>query len=209
MPEYQESISLLRGLLTENRVVRPDVPTGNVALITGPPGSGKSMVRKYGLIDLQNAKYVAVDTWIELLASEDELGNPEVIGGLHQKYADKFKKHSMDSIAGGRRDENYIIELTGGDFESLVGRVNTFKGHGFRVVLVHVEVPLHVALAGNKARPRRVPEQHIVKVFQTAKANFNEVLPMVDEAWVITNWTGEHYPNFKDYRSSDLIKRVK
>jgi predicted ABC-type ATPase len=197
--------------LSESKVVTPETPHGNVVILMGAPGSGKSMVTKFGLINLDNLRYLSSDVWTELSAKRagEDMGNPDVTH-RHHKFASRLHKKLVNrSVLHGRSDANYMLEVTGKDLESLTRKIDTFSSSGLNVVLVHVRVPMRVAIAGNMSRTRQIPNDMLVSAHENAIKNFESAVHLVDEAWTITNWTGSHYPSYKDFRTSDLIQRVK
>jgi predicted kinase len=203
---FKESMRLL-----ESRVVTPEKTRGNVVILMGAPGSGKSMVTKFGLINLDNIRYLASDVWTELLAKSagEDIRDPDVTAKYHDVTSEIHKRMVNKSITSGRDDANYMLEVTGKDLESLTRRIKSIAASGLRIILVHVRVPMRVAIAGNMSRARQVPKDMLMTAHENAIRNFELVLPMVDEGWIITNWTGSHYPSYEDFRSSELIQQVK
>jgi predicted ABC-type ATPase len=197
--------------LSESRVVSPERKRGNIIILMGSPGSGKSMVTKFGLIDLDNLVALSSDIWTELSArkSGEDTSNPEVTYKHHELVSDKYKTRTSKSILSGRKDANYMIEVTGKSLSSLVGKIESLRESGLRIILVHVQVPIRVAVAGNMSRKRQVPNDMLVAAHDNATKNFEFALSLADEGWVINNWVGDRYPSFGDFRSSDLIQRVK
>jgi hypothetical protein len=197
--------------LLESRVVTPERKGGNIVILMGSPGSGKSMVTKFGLINLDNLVAMSSDIWTELSARRagEDVGNPEVTYKHHELVSDKYKTRTSKSIMAGRRDANYMLEVTGKSLGSLISKIESLRESGLRIILVHVQVPIRVAIAGTMSRKRQVPNDMLVAAHDSALKNFEYALPQVDEGWVINNWAGDHYPSFRDFRSSDLIQRVK
>jgi dephospho-CoA kinase len=197
--------------MTESRVVTPDRRGGNIVILMGSPGSGKSMITKFGLINLGNLVTLSSDVWTELSAKRagEDVKDPDITYKHHELVSDKHKAMVSKSILSGRRDANYMLEVTGKSFASLVSKIETLRESGLRIILVHVKVPLRVAIAGNLSRDRQVPNDMLVAAHNSATRNFELALPTVDEGWIINNWAGDRYPLFGDFRSSDLIQRVK
>jgi predicted ABC-type ATPase len=196
-----------KNFFTEARTVTPDTKDRNLVILYGMPASGKSSVIRYGLINLPNIQVMTSDKWVELTARKEkkDLSNPEHTSELHHRVSPKFDIHLQSATHTGNRT-NIVIEKIGSSFQKLLQFIKNAQAKGFRVVLVWVKVELETAIKANKARDRRVPTKTIITSFKNTQLHFNQLVDKVEEAWIINNTT---HPNFKDFRSSEHITRVK
>ena len=193
--------------LTEERCITPDQPIGNVVILIGSPGSGKSAITRMGLLNVDNIDHVTPDKWVEILARhrKADLSDPRQTAGLHLHVSPLYRKHKETSISLSARS-NFVFETTGKRLEGLKHIISISRQANMRVVLVYVSVSLKTAHHGNSSRSRRVP-RHVVGIsHDAAETNFNAAIPLADEAWKVDNDTR---PGYTQVRTSAFIKRIK
>lgn len=196
-----------KDFFTEARAVTPDIRDHNLVILYGMPASGKSAVLKHGLINLPNIQVLTSDKWVELLAHKEkkDLKNPEHTAELHHKVSPKFDIHRYNA-SHVRNRSNIVIENVGRNYQKLLNLITKSQADGFRIVLVWVKVDLETSIKANKARNRTVPSEVIEISYKNTQQHFNQLVDKVEEAWIINNTT---HPDFKDFRSSQYITRIK
>lgn len=163
--------------------------------MAGGPGSGKSYVAAeiFSLPKDGDYSTVSYDTGLKLVNSDQNfeylLKKAKIdMGELMQlkdndpeKWAeamairDKAKrmtKNAQDMYIDGRL--GMIIDGTGKNYGKIEGQVEELRALGYDCYMVFVNTSKEVALERNNARPRKLPEEMVIKMWEEVQENMGK-----------------------------------
>lgn len=163
--------------------------------MAGGPGSGKSYVAAeiFNLPKDGDYSTVSYDTGLKLVNSDQNfeylLKKAKIdMGELMQlkdndpeKWAeamairDKAKrmtKNAQDMYIDGRL--GMIIDGTGKNYGKIEGQVEELRALGYDCYMVFVNTSKEVALERNNARPRKLPEEMVIKMWEEVQENMGK-----------------------------------
>lgn len=196
-------MSLKEKILKESKIISFEKQSGNLILLIGGSGSGKSYVRS-NLINI-NAKVLDSDKYLENLAKEKgvDLKNPELVAQLYNHSKPLFKKYIGNFIKNVSNKENIILDSTGKDYEKNKNIINLFKQKGYAITVVYVDIDLETALERNRNRERVVPDETVKKIHYNIRSNIKKFLLITDHMWIVKNETGV------DFRKGNNVLKLK
>jgi predicted kinase len=160
--------------------------------MAGGPGSGKSFVatelfalprsQDFGTVSYDNGlKLVNSDAAFELLLKKAGIDMANLMSmkdgsedswdkamALRDK-AKKLTKGAQEMYIEGRL--GMIIDGTGKNYKKIEGQVERLRGLGYDCYMVFVNTSLEVALERNAARPRKLPQDMVTKMWDEVQQN--------------------------------------
>ena len=163
--------------------------------MAGGPGSGKSYVaaelfalpkaNDFGTVSYDNGlKLVNSDAAFELLlknAGIDMANLMSMKDGSADSWdkamqlrdrAKKLTKGTQEMYIQGRL--GMIIDGTGKNYKKIEGQVERLRGLGYDCYMVFVNTSLEVALDRNNARPRKLPQDMVTKMWDEVQQNLGK-----------------------------------
>ncbi len=196
-----EQINRMKNLmLMESKMVTFNQPNGNFVILAGGPGAGKSYVSQH-FIDLDNVKPFNVDNyrigmakklwgddWKEMISTEE--GYKTIIDMTHTTSDPRNLtiKHLKNFLETERtHPTNIVYDAGGGQEEVMKEIIKTAEENGFIVSIVHVVTDIEKALERNLERDRSLPAEMVVDYHDKVKNAVGNLVPYVDNYWVIDN----------------------
>ena len=170
--------------------------------MAGAGGSGKSKIAK-GMFGGTGLRYLDQDRHLERFLKEagiplSKAGSSYGLFKKAQRLKNKQLAHYSNLRAG------IVIDVTGWDAKRVLGPRTELERLGYDTSMVFVRTSLETALARNKARERRVPEDYIVTAwkgslrnltkFRTAFGDENFVLVDNDATVDVKDWASTVEP---------------
>jgi len=196
-----EQINRMKKLmLVEAKMVTFSQPNGNFVILAGGPGAGKSYVNQ-NFIDLKDVKPFNVDNyrvaiakkmwgsdWEEMISTDE--GYKTILDLTHttsdpRNVTVKFLKNFLET----ERDQpiNVVYDAGGGQEEVMREIIGLAEENGFIVTIVHVVTDIEKALERNQQRDRSLPTEMVVDYHDKVKLAVGNLVPFVDNYWVIDN----------------------
>lgn len=196
-----EQINRMKNLmLMEAKMVTFNQPNGNFVILAGGPGAGKSYVSQH-FIDLTNVKPFNVDNyriamakklwgdqWKEMISTDE--GYKTILDLTHttsdpRNVTIKFLKNFLETERN--QPTNVVYDAGGGQEEVMKEIIELAEKNGFIVTIVHVVTDIEKALKRNQQRDRKLPPEMIVDYHDKVKSAIGNLVPFVDNYWVIDN----------------------
>ena len=196
-----EQLNRIKNLmLLESKMVTFNQPKGNFVILAGGPGAGKSYVSQH-FIDLDNvkpfnvdnyrvaiAKKIWGDNWKEMISTDE--GYKRILDLTHttsdpRNRTIQFLKNFLET----ERSEptNVVYDAGGGQEEVMREIIKIAEENGFIVSIVHVVTDIEKALERNLERDRSLPTEMVVDYHDKVKNAVGNLVPMVDNYWVVDN----------------------
>jgi predicted kinase len=196
-----EQINRMKNLmLMEAKMVTFNQPNGNFVILAGGPGAGKSYVSQH-FIDLDNVKPFNVDNyriatakklwgdnWEEMISTDE--GYKTILDLTHttsdpRNVTIQFLKNFLESER--KEPTNIVYDAGGGQEKVMRDIIRLAEENGFVVSIVHVVTELEKALERNLERDRSLPPEMVVDYHDKVKNAVGNLVPMVDNYWVVDN----------------------
>ena len=196
-----EQINRMKKLmLMEAKMVTFNQPNGNFVILAGGPGAGKSYVSQH-FIDLDNIKSFNVDNyriatakklwgdnWEEMISTDE--GYKTILDLTHttsdpRNVTIQFLKNFLESER--KEPTNIVYDAGGGQEKVMRDIIKLAEENGFVVSIVHVVTELEKALERNLERERSLPPEMVVDYHDKVKNAVSNLVPYVDNYWVIDN----------------------
>lgn len=145
--------------------------------LAGGPGSGKSFVASQTIPRALGLKMVNSDDVFELGMKKSDLSlSPEDItspkGQEIRAKAKKITNFRMELYKKGRL--GLIIDGTGKDYDKISKQVDNLRKLGYDCYMIFVNTSKEVALERNKLRPRSLPDDMVVKLWNRVQENIGK-----------------------------------
>ena len=186
-------MSLKNKILSESKVISFEKPKGNLIILIGGSGSGKSYVRS-NLINI-NAKVLDSDKYLTQIANQKnvDLKNPKAVSDLYAETKPRFQKYINNFAKYASTKDNIIIDSTGKDYEKNKKLILLFKEKGYDITIIYVDVDLKTALERNRNRERVIPDEIVKAIHFNIRANIKMFLNICDHMWIVKNETGVNF----------------
>lgn len=167
---------------------------GNIIIISGGAGAGKSTaIKKF----FETGKYKIrdVDAWkhafIKLGQITDRfpkfknmsLKNPDDATAMHQFILDRgIKSKTLELLFRDLKQDrlpNLMFDITGSRIDDILDIVTTATSVGYdakKINLVWILTDYRIALERNRARPRTVPDQVVIRTHEKSARTFLSVV---------------------------------
>lgn len=206
-PIFDLIIQRLGGKLTEGILEEGVHDPGilKAVFMVGGPGSGKTYAASkiFGVPDKtyfapSGLKVVNSDRVLEYLLKKNGYGLDidALPSEVQAKITNEDDPNSIKRVAGRitrsilQRYENerygMILDATGRNAEKIESQLQRLKSLGYDTKLVFVNTSLEVAMARNKARARRLPDELVKKIWQDTQNNLAHFKKIFGEENVTT-----------------------
>ncbi|MEO6304820.1 MAG: zeta toxin family protein [Bacteroidia bacterium] len=201
--------------LNEYKVISFPKKNDNLVIMMGSPGAGKSFVID-NIVNLPNYKLLNSDKTLEYFAKKRNLStkDSEIVSDLHKELSPKtktFRDKFISHQKGKTELPNIIIDITGGNIETLQKLNKLGKEVGYTTTLIYVITTLENALIRNSVRERTVPEEIVYKTYKEVQDTYYKTFQIFDAVYIKNN-DNTYIISTKDgkfIRPHDEIIRVK
>lgn len=196
-------MGLKEKILLESKVISFEKPIGNLVILIGGSGSGKSHVRK-SIINI-NAKVIDADKYLVQMAKikNVNLRDSKAVAELYKETKPLYQKYINNFIKNVSNKENVIIDSTGKDYNKNKNLIDLFKAKGYIITVIYVDIDIKTALERNRNRERVVPDEIVKSIHYNIRENIKKFIPISDHMWVVRNESGV------DFRDGNYVLKLK
>lgn len=188
-------ITKFEDFLNESKMVNFDKQSGNLIVMMGSPGAGKSFMTDK-IINLKDWKYINVDTYRENMAKKLGLDihkpedNQKILDFTYTtsdprnktiKFLKKFLKSEHEQLP------NIVFDAGGSQVEVIMDILDIAKNENYITTLIYVKTDLDLALKRNQTRSRVLADDMVEDYYHKCEKTFKYLYNYYDKVFIVNN----------------------
>jgi hypothetical protein len=137
---------------------------------------------------------------------EIDLKNASETERLNNHVEDTFKKYRrsfIDRQLKKEHPENIVIDITGKSSKTIEELLSSIEYSNYTTTLVYVITSKDEAIKRNMARPRSVPTDFLMRVYDDIHHTYGKIMKMFDNVWL--KYNDEVWEPFKGEEEFEVI----